>query len=114
MREGGREGEGKGRGRGRGERERHKEERERMSVSVYIPVFLCRQKVTLWQHADELEQEQLQMGTWVNSKQVTECMECACVFTVFTRKVCVLMRMCVCMCSGLLMCVHACVRVEAY
>lgn len=46
-----------------------------------------RQKVTLWQHADELEQEQIAMGTWINDKAVTECMACGTAFTVFHRKV---------------------------
>jgi chromosome segregation ATPase len=47
---------------------------------------LLQQKVTLWQHADELEEEQQRMGTWVNSKGVTECMECGTAFTLLTRK----------------------------
>ncbi len=52
----------------------------------------CRQKVTLWQHADDLEQEQIAMGTWLDSKDITECMNCNLTFTIFTRKVSVLMR----------------------
>ena len=50
-------------------------------------VMFFRQKVTLWQHADELEEEQQRMGRWVNSKGVTECMECGTTFTLLTRKV---------------------------
>ena len=46
-----------------------------------------RQKVTLWQHADELEQEQVSMGTWIDSKDVTDCMGCGSNFTAFKRKV---------------------------
>ena len=46
-----------------------------------------RQKVTLWQHADELEQEQVAMGTWIDDKTVTECMGCDQTFSVFNRKV---------------------------
>ena len=50
-------------------------------------VTFCRQKVTLWQHADELEQEQQQMGKWINSKTVTACMECTVTFSLRVRKV---------------------------
>ena len=46
-----------------------------------------RQKVTLWQHADDLEQEQVAMGRWLESKDITECMNCNLTFTMFTRKV---------------------------
>ena len=55
-----------------------------------------RQKVTLWQHADELEQEQVAMGTWINDKAVTECMACSTTFTMFHRKVSTLERMFAC------------------
>ena len=48
---------------------------------------IYRQKVTLWQHADELEQEQQQFGKWINSKNITACMECAVTFTLRIRKV---------------------------
>ena len=43
--------------------------------------------MTLWQHADELEQEQQQMGMWINSKNVMACMECGSNFSLLTRKV---------------------------
>ena len=55
-----------------------------------------RQKVTLWQHADELEQEQVAMGTWINDKAVTQCMACSTTFTMFHRKVSTLERMFAC------------------
>ena len=55
-------------------------------MSILLVMFF-RQKVTLWQHADELEEEQQRMGKWVNSKGVTECMECGTAFTLLTRKV---------------------------
>lgn len=46
-----------------------------------------RQKVTLWQHADELEQEQIAMGVWINEKTVQNCMACDLAFTLLSRKV---------------------------
>ena len=46
-----------------------------------------RQKVTLWQHADKLEQEQVAKGTWINEKSIPECMGCGMTFSVFNRKV---------------------------
>jgi hypothetical protein len=66
------------------EREREREKREQESITS--TPFL-RQKVTLWQHADELEQEQVSMGTWIDSKDVVDCMGCGSNFTAFKRKV---------------------------
>ena len=43
--------------------------------------------MTLWQHADELEQEQVSMGTWIDDKDVSDCMACGSNFTAFKRKV---------------------------
>jgi len=45
-----------------------------------------RQKVTLWQHADELEQEQVSLGIWIDDKTVTGCMGCGATFSIFNRK----------------------------
>ena len=61
-----------------------------MSLEFIICVCVCvsyRQKVTLWQHADELEHEHQAMGMWINSKTVTACMECSATFTLRIRKV---------------------------
>ena len=46
-----------------------------------------RQKVNLWQHADELEQEQVAKGIWLDSRDITDCMGCKTLFTIFNRKV---------------------------
>ena len=43
--------------------------------------------MTLWKHADDLEQEQLSRGEWLESRLVLECMGCSSIFSVFTRKV---------------------------
>lgn len=61
-------------------------------VLVVVHVFQYhppppRQKVTLWQHADKLEQEQVAKGTWINEKSIPECMGCGITFSVFNRKV---------------------------
>ena len=61
-------------------------ERERERENHFNSPF-PRQKVTLWQHADELEQEQVSMGTWIDSKDVVDCMGCGSNFTAFKRKV---------------------------
>ena len=71
------------RGRGR-DRERRERERERETQTCFL---LLRQKVTLWQHADELEQEQVSMGTWIDSKDIMDCMGCSANFSAFKRKV---------------------------
>ncbi len=43
--------------------------------------------MTLWQHADDLEQEQVSKGKWIDSRTVSQCMGCEVLFTVFNRKV---------------------------
>ena len=53
-----------------------------------------RQKVNLWQHADELEQEQVSKGVWIDSRMVAACMGCKTAFTIFNRKVCCLFSIC--------------------
>ena len=49
--------------------------------------FPRRQKVTLWQHADALEQEQIAMGEWIDDKTVLHCMACNTLFSLLSRKV---------------------------
>lgn len=52
--------------------------------------------MNLWQHADELEQEQVAKGIWIDSRDILHCMGCALLFTMFNRKVymtCSLYRM---------------------
>lgn len=53
----------------------------------FCPFFSLSQKVSLWQHADELEQEQVAKGIWLDSREVTDCMSCQVPFTIFNRKV---------------------------
>lgn len=48
---------------------------------------LHRQKVSLWQHADELEQEMVAKGNWIDSSDVDCCMGCSGPFGLFSRKV---------------------------
>ncbi|XP_019854093.1 PREDICTED: FYVE and coiled-coil domain-containing protein 1-like [Amphimedon queenslandica] len=47
---------------------------------------LLAQKVSLWQHADELEQEQVAKGQWLDSRDVVNCMGCKIIFSMFNRK----------------------------
>ena len=51
--------------------------------------------MTLWQHADELEQEQVSMGMWIDSKDVADCMGCGANFTAFKRTVRVKRLVCI-------------------
>ena len=68
-------------------REGDERERERERESWLLQLLPPRQKVTLWQHADELEQEQVSMGMWIDSKDVTDCRGCGANFTAFKRTV---------------------------
>jgi hypothetical protein len=47
---------------------------------------LLEQKVNLWKHADKLEEEQVAKGVWIDSREITQCMGCDVVFTMFNRK----------------------------